>query len=506
MFIVTAKEMYDMDRLAMQEIGLDGKLLMENAGRAVAWKVMGKISQADKICILAGAGNNGGDGFVIARTLLDHNYHVKVLQVVPNDKITGDAYDHKHIYEKCGGQVVPYDTGATQMIKEADVLIDAMIGIGIKGEVREPFASLISLINAEQSYVISVDTPSGVPAYEGGESFHAVQADYTIIIGAPKQSVFLPYTASYYGEWEVVSIGLPTFIFKRLTSKRMWQLDDVKKTLPRRQLFDHKGNHGRGLVIGGCTDMPGALSMSVQAALKSGAGLITGASSLPVIQMIAGNCVEAMYTPVPAIDGYLNNSLNINLHAYNAIAIGMGLGRRKETKEVVKQVIETATCPVIIDADGLYHLSQLLPYLRDRSYPTIITPHPGEMATLLGVSIRELLQKPFQYAKDFSAAYHVYVVLKGRYTIVTSPEGVQMVNPTGNPGLAKGGSGDVLTGIVLAMVMQKQSLLHALCNACYIHGMSADILVQHQHSEHDLLATDVINGISDVFRAISSSG
>ncbi|KNE21687.1 bifunctional ADP-dependent NAD(P)H-hydrate dehydratase/NAD(P)H-hydrate epimerase [Virgibacillus pantothenticus] len=506
MFIVTAKEMYDMDRLAMQEIGLDGKLLMENAGRAVAWKVMRKISQTDKICVLAGAGNNGGDGFVIARTLLDHNYHVEVLQVVPNDKVTGDAYDHKRIYEKCGGQVVPYETGSIQMVKEADVLIDAMIGIGIKGEVREPFASLISLINAEQSYVISVDIPSGVPADEGGESFHAVQADYTIIIGAPKQSVFLPYTASYYGEWEVVSIGLPTFIFKRLTSKGMWQLEDVKKTLPKRQLFDHKGNHGRGLIIGGCKEMPGALSMSVQAALKSGAGLIMGASSLPVIQMIAGNCVEATYSALSATDGYLDNHSEINLDSYDAIAIGMGLGRKECTKDLVKYVIEKATCPIIIDGDGLYHLSQLLPQINERTHPSVITPHPGEMAMLLGVSVRELLKQPFQYAKEFATAYRVYVVLKGRYTIVTSPEGVQMVNPTGNPGLAKGGSGDVLTGIALAMVMQKQSLLQALSNACYIHGMSADLLVQHQHSEHDLLATDVINGITDVYRTISSSG
>ncbi|RFA33662.1 bifunctional ADP-dependent NAD(P)H-hydrate dehydratase/NAD(P)H-hydrate epimerase [Virgibacillus dokdonensis] len=506
MFIVTAKEMYDMDRLAMQEFGLEGKLLMENAGRAVAFKVMEQISRNEKIGILAGAGNNGGDGFVIARTLLDHGYQVEVLQVVANEKITGDAYDHKVIYEKCGGKVTLYSGKSIQMLKEVDVLIDAMIGIGMNGEVREPFTTLISLINEQEAYVISVDIPSGVPADEGEDSINAVQADYTVIIGAPKQSAFLPNTASFYGEWDVVSIGLPTFMFHGLTNKTVWQLDNVEKTLPKRELFDHKGNHGKGLIIGGCKEMPGALSMSVQAALKSGAGLITGASSSPVIQMIAGNSVEAMYIPLMDTDGYLNNHSEVSFAIYDAAAIGMGLGRKKITQDFVAHVMNTATCPIIIDGDGLYHLSHLLPDLNARAYSTVITPHPGEMAMLLGVTIREVLQKPFQYAKDFAQTYSVYVVLKGRYTIITAPDGVQRLNPTGNAGLSKGGSGDVLTGIMLAMVMQKQSLLDALCNACFIHGMSADLLVQDQHSEHDLLASDVINGITRVYRAILSSG
>ncbi|MFU0789217.1 bifunctional ADP-dependent NAD(P)H-hydrate dehydratase/NAD(P)H-hydrate epimerase [Virgibacillus proomii] len=504
MYIVTAKEMYDIDHFAMHTIGLDGKLLMENAGRAVAEKVTRKISKEDKICVLVGAGNNGGDGFVIARTLLDDAYDVNVLQIVPDEKITGDAHYHKQVYENCGGTLLKFAGEDVRAIKEANVLIDAMIGIGVDGDLREPFASLVPFINKQkQKLIISVDIPSGLPANEGVEAYTAIKADHTIIIGAPKLSVFLNDTFSYYGSWEVVSIGLPTLAFKQHTTKSVWNLKDVKRSLPKREPNDHKGKHGKGIIIGGCIGMPGALSMSIRAALRAGAGLITGATSEKVIQAVAANCVEAMYMVLSEKNGFLDNQANLILSGYHAVAIGMGIGRRTWTGELVQNVIDNANCPLIIDADGLYHLSQALSKLKERDQPTVITPHPGEMAMLLGVSIQELLQNPFRYASEFAKEYRTYVVLKGQYTMITSPDGKQAVNQTGNPGLSKGGSGDVLTGIILAMIMQKQDLFQALCNACFIHGLSADLLVIQQHSEHDLLASDVINGISAAYRMIS---
>ncbi|CDQ40910.1 MULTISPECIES: NAD(P)H-hydrate dehydratase [Virgibacillus] len=503
MFIVTAKEMYDIDKFAMQEIGLDGKLLMENAGRAVAEKITAMSSKQEKICVLAGAGNNGGDGFVIARTMMDQGYHIHVLQVVPDSKIRGDASFHKRIYENCGGSLSLFDGIDGTEVLDADIIIDAMIGIGVKGELREPLLSLVSLINQQTKKVISVDVPSGLPADEGTVEFSAVEATYTFIIGAPKISAFLNHTSPYYGTWELVSIGLPKKAFQLSTSKSIWNETNVRDCFPGRKPDDHKGTHGKGLVIGGCTEMPGALSMTLKAALRAGAGLITGATSEHVINRIASTNVEATYAVLSTTDGFINNDSKVNVQDYDAIALGMGMGRKAFTSELVRDVVSEANCPIIIDGDGLHHIQPYLTSLKRRKSPTIMTPHPREMAMLLGANVNEILVEPFRYASEFARKFDVYLVLKGMYSIITSPEGKQSVNMTGNPGLAKGGSGDVLTGIILAMIMQRQDMFDAICNACYVHGKSADLLIKHQHSHHDLLASDVIDGIANVYRTIS---
>ncbi|MCC2251639.1 NAD(P)H-hydrate dehydratase [Virgibacillus sp. AGTR] len=503
MYIVTAKEMYDIDHFAMTEIGLDGKLLMENAGRAVADRVTAIVKDTDKICVLAGSGNNGGDGFVIARTLLDKGYAVQVLQVVANDKILGDAYYHKRLFERCGGIISLFEGKCTSMITSNNVIIDAIIGIGSKGILREPLASLVHYINREAKKVISVDIPSGLPADEGKGEFISIQADYTFVIGAPKVSAFLNHTSPYYGKWEPVSIGLPSRAFKTNTSRFVWGIDDVRNSLPDRKPDDHKGEHGKGLVIGGSKEMPGALAMSLKASLRAGAGLITGATTEGVIRMLSANCIEATYKELSETNGFLDNRTDVSLEGYHAVAIGMGMGRRTCTGDLVRSLVHTAECPIVIDADGLYHIKEDLLDIENRRYPTVITPHPGEMAMLLGITVNELLLEPFRYSREFAIKNNSYVVLKGMITIITSPEGEQVVNMSGNPGLAKGGSGDVLTGIILAMIMQGQTIFQALCNACYIHGRSADELISEKHSYHDLLASDVIDGLAKVFRIIS---
>lgn len=249
--------------------------------------------------------------------------------------------------------------------------------------------------------------------------------------------------------------------------------------------------------------MPGSITMTVRAALRTGAGLITAATSERVINRIAPRNVEATYLTLGETNGVLNNDKPVPADAYDAIALGIGMGRSKETQALVHQVMEKAPGPVVVDADGLHHVKADLAILENRTNPTVFTPHPGEMAMLLGLEVTELLAKPFAYSKEFARKYQVYLVLKGNHTIITAPDGTQAVNPTGNPGLAKGGSGDVLTGMILAMVMQKQEIFPALCNACYLHGLTADRLVDKEHSYHDLLASDVIEGIADAYRSIS---
>jgi NAD(P)H-hydrate epimerase len=505
MYIVTAKEMYDIDDYTIGEIGMDSKLLMENAGRAISGKVEAMVGDTQAIRILAGAGNNGGDGFVIARTLRNKGFNADVIQVVPNEKITGDALYHKQCYEKLYGNVrLLHDVGGLQdLVKHSDVVVDAMIGIGIHGALRETEASIVNMLNQSEVFVIAVDIPSGLPADEGVTDFKSVQADHTIVVGAPKVSAFLQHTASFYGTWESVEIGIPPVAFQTIGNCHVWSADQWKQTMPIRSRYAHKGDHGRGMVIGGSSEMPGALLMAIKAALRAGSGLITAGTSEKVKQMIAPACAEAMYHTISEQDGWLTNHTPVAVDHYDAIAIGIGMGRNPEAAALMQYVMEQATCPLIIDGDGLTHMKTHKETLKKRIYPTILTPHPGEMAMLLDISIATLLTSPFQYSAKFAVEYNVFVILKGVYTIITSPTGQQAVSITGNQGMAKGGSGDVLTGITLAMVMQGQSIFQALGNACYIHGKAADIAVADNHSYYDLLATDVIHHISQVYRTIS---
>ena len=262
--------MYDIDHYTMHEIGMDGKLLMENAGRAVSDKVMQVVGAKDRISVFVGSGNNGGDGFVIARTLLDKGYRVQVIQIVPDEKVKDDALYHKRLFINCDGRVITVLQGSTirKIVDQSVIVIDAMLGIGVKGNLREPFLEIATIINQSDVCVISVDIPSGLPADEGAESFTSIVADYTFIIGAAKQSAFIEKTASYYGKWEVLAIGFPHSAFRKYTERRKWTEKEFQNTLPSRGLNAHKGNHGKGLIIGGNAEMPGAIQWRQSLRLK----------------------------------------------------------------------------------------------------------------------------------------------------------------------------------------------------------------------------------------------
>lgn len=495
--------MYEVDRIAMEEKGLHGYILMETAGRSIAEKVKKHTSKSSEIIVLVGSGNNGGDGFVIARTLLNQGYLVTVIQLVANDKIRGDALYHKNVYEQYSGFVHLYSIDSHTLIEKADVIVDAMLGIGVNGKVRYPFNEIITTVNTSNNLVISVDIPSGVPAENDPDFKGAVKANFTYVIEAPKLSAFVTGYAPYYGEWEVISIGLPVDAFEQVQERRTWDQSDVKAALPKRDRFAHKGSHGKGLIIGGSRLMPGSVAMTAKAALRSGTGLLTIGTEKDAIPSIASGCSEATFIDLTDEEGWIGAMNAIKASNYDAIAIGMGMGKEMTTSAFTRQVLAEAKVPVVVDADGLSHIKEDLSILKSRSYPTIITPHPGEMAMLLNCSIADVVAAPFEVAKAFAEKYHVHIVLKGAYSIVTDPSGNQWVNTTGNQGLAKGGSGDCLSGIILAMIMQDQTISEALSNSCYIHGKSADLLVEDSHSTYDLLATDVIEGIPFVFRTFS---
>nr|WP_062515716.1 bifunctional ADP-dependent NAD(P)H-hydrate dehydratase/NAD(P)H-hydrate epimerase [Halobacillus sp. KGW1] len=497
MDIVTAHEMYERDRLAM-EAGIDGRLLMENAGRAVAYDFLKRIEPQQKVVVLIGGGNNGGDGFVIARTLMNLGCQTEVVQVVPDDKIRGDALEHKRLFEASGYRctVCPETAAIAALLEESDICMDAILGIGVKGRLKEPIASIIHLCNEADVLRLAVDIPTGVPAGETDEEFDGYRAHYTSIIEAPKLSAFLQQTQPFYGEWSVVEIGLPKPLLPDVR-RRWWREQEVQETLPKRDAHAHKGTHGKGLVIGGSALMPGSIAMSARAALRSGAGLVAVGTEKEAVPAIASFVQEATFVDL------FRGQVQDNLEGYDGIAVGMGLGREDSKESLVGEIIRHAEAPLLLDADGLYHAKAFLEAVGSRQYPTILTPHPGEFAHLLGLSVKEVLQSPFSLTRAFAEKYGVYLVLKGPSTIITSPDGRQRVDTSGNVGLAKGGSGDVLSGILLAMIMQGADVLDAVCDGCFVHGRTADLLVESDRSNVDLLATDVIEGLSRTFRTFS---
>lgn len=498
--IVTADEMYEIDRFTMDEIGLPGVLLMENAGQAFVQKALSYLDKTDKIAILIGSGNNGGDGFVIARILKSLGFVVDAFLLVGKDRVKGDALFHLEVLYQSGFDVKPLTNA--NCLRNYQVIIDAMLGIGFKGEVRSPYREMISECNRLDILKLSVDIPSGISA-DGTQPFNqAFKATATITFHHPKLSAFTYPARDYYGKLEVVQIGIPPKATKAVLQleRKCWQDEDVRRTLPHRSPSAHKGTHGKGLVIGGSLPMTGAPIMTTKAALKAGGGLITLAVPDVIHSIVASQIVEAMFAPWQTEQGQLSGEIGSDISSYNAVAFGPGVGRDKGGKVILSTLLDTVHAPLIVDADGLFHLVTLKEKLKQRVYPTILTPHAGEMARLIGCSAREVEQNRFEFSRRFATEYGIYLVLKGPCSIVITPSGAQYVNKTGNAALAKGGTGDVLTGIILAFVMNHPNLQEAISNAVFVHGKAADVLVDQNQTMLDVLATDVIGALPSVFR------
>ncbi|RBW67843.1 NAD(P)H-hydrate dehydratase [Bacillus taeanensis] len=492
MQVVTRDEMYAVDRYAGEEIGLTGLLLMENAGQAAAKKIMERLTGSEQLAVLIGTGNNGGDGFVLARVLKSMGYGVDVWLIPEKNKIKEDAKKAMIIYERSGFSYRSYHQEGHECflssLANTEVIVDALLGIGLKESVRSPYANIIDAVNSQSAFILSIDLPSGVPA-DGGPVSLAIQADETITLQCPKVGAYTFPSADYYGKLTVVDIGIPPKAFQQLPVRKVWQVMDVKTALPVRKPSSHKGTYGKGLVVGGSLSMPGAPIMTAKAALRSGSGLLTVAVPEEIHSIAASHISEAMFTP-------FSNQTSLfqkpdEQIPYDTIAIGPGLGRDSYAEGRVREAL-TLSVPLVIDADGLFHLKTMLPLLKKRQAPTILTPHSGEMARLLEWSVEEVEHNRIQLSKQFAKEYGLYLVLKGPYTIVTTPTGSQFINTTGNAALAKGGSGDVLTGMILAFLMQHKVIQEALSNAVYLHGAAADYLVKTSHSKLDVLASDLI--------------
>ena len=498
--VVTANEMYEIDRFTMGEIGLPGVLLMENAGQAFVQKALNYLNQSQKIAVLIGTGNNGGDGFVIARILKSLEFRADAYLIVEEGKVKGDALFHFNAFRSSGYEVMPLcDLNGLQ---HYDVIVDAMLGIGIKGEIKSPYREIIEACNEVNNFKISVDIQSGVRA-DGSQPFNlAFKANVTITLQHPKLSAFTFPAREYYGELEVVPIGIPPKATQAVVKldRKCWTEKEVQQTLTNRSPSSHKGIHGKGLVIGGSLPMTGAPVMTTRAVLRAGGGLTTLAIPDAIHSIVASQIVEAMFSPWKSVNGHFSGELGTDVSRFDAVAFGPGVGRENGGEKILSTLLDNVKAPLIVDADGLFYLAKLKEKLKQRSHPTIITPHTGEFAQLTGYLPTEIENNRFELSRQFALRYGVYIVLKGPYSIVTTPTGSQFVNTSGNAALAKGGTGDVLTGIILAFVMNHSNLQEAVSNAVFAHGKAADVLVEGNHTMRDVIATDVINALPTVFR------
>jgi NAD(P)H-hydrate epimerase len=509
MRVLNSRQMREADRRTIEQIGIPSIVLMENAGRQVVATVESAFEDLTsmRIAVVCGRGSNGGDGFVVARTLIEHGSDVGVYLIGRGDDVSGDARTNLDALRKLGVDVVEIrDAAAWELhgtdVLGADLVVDALVGTGLSAPLTGLLETVVADLNASIRPVVAVDLPSGLSA-DGPEVVGpAVQATVTVTLGAPKLPLVLPPAESFAGRLVVAEIGIPRAVINDIDGPWVEVLDKsaIRAIIEPRSADSHKGDYGRVLVVAGSRGKTGAAHLSAIAALRSGAGLVTIATPASCQPIVAAMGCEYMTEPLAeTADGMvahdaLERVLDIGA---DVIAVGPGLGRSKATAAFVKGLLERAGVPLIIDADALNACGDEPGRLAGRDgIDIVITPHPGEMARLVGVDAEEVQAHRLDVARDFATSHRVFVVLKGHRTIVASPDGKTFINMTGNPGLATGGTGDVLTGMIAGWFGQLLDAEAAAKLAVYLHGLAGD-LAEADEGEVALVAGDVVARLGD---------
>ncbi len=501
MIITTADEIRAIE-VREDEIGTKFLALMEKAGSGCADLIMEEYApDGGPVTVVCGSGKNGGDGFVIARKLLRAGYDVCAVLAFGEPK-AADAVEN---FRRANDLAVPmFSWGAPEAeeaVKTAQVLVDCMFGIGFRGAANELQSEVFSAMNEAPGDTVSIDVPSGVVTDTGEVLGTAVKADRTIAISTLKPLHVLYPAREYCGEIRILDIGLLPASYEAVTP-RLHTLDgeEAAALLPARSRTAHKNDAGHILSLCGSYRMPGAACLCANAALRAGAGLVTAAYPEPAYPAISSHLTEAMSLPLPAAeDGTLSVDslpvLKAFLDRATVLVAGCGLGQSDDVRAVLTELLKTFEGPALLDADALNNLAGDLPVLKERTAPTVLTPHPGEMARLTGKPVSELLTDRVSAAKTFADEYGVTVLLKGPDTVIASCDSEEIfVNATGNEGLAKGGSGDTLSGILGALLAQGTAPFEAAAAAAYYHGKAAEYAALDR-ALRSILATDLIEAL-----------
>lgn len=529
MKILTAAETREVDRLTTERYGIPSLTLMENAGRSVAEFIRERFPSfaRRKIVVLCGKGNNGGDGFVVARHLREMGGKPVVYLLADAREVKGEAAANLNRWQQAGGECVtiPEASAADSALFEFQapaLIVDALLGTGVRGPVEGNFRRAIEAINARRPEipVVAVDIPSGLNADTGEVASVAIRADFTVTFTAPKLGFFYGAAAECQGQLVVREIGSPRGLIEEVSQSRM-RWSDAAEFVPfaiPRKAEGHKGDYGHVLVVAGSVGKTGAAVLASWAALRAGAGLVTVATPEPALPVIAAHTPEAMTAPLPAtLAGTISeralegSSFSALLAGKRALAIGPGLSTNSETQSFIRRVVAARRdVPIILDADGLNAFDGRASELSHPSGRLAITPHPGEMARLLGCSVGQVQENRIAVARKAAADWNAHVVLKGHHTVVAAPDGGVFVNSTGNPGMASGGTGDALTGMLAAMTAQfaasprtdkgtEDDWHRVLAFGVYLHGLAGDVALD-ECGGAPLLASDLIQSIPGAYK------
>jgi len=514
MKLLTGTQMAEVDRRTIDDYNIDGLILMENAGIGVYKKLKQIVNEWGKfndypfknVVVVAGKGNNGGDGFVIARHLVLNNIPTSVFASAERSEYSGDALKNYLAFENFGDINLISDD--RDCILDASIVVDALLGTGLKGNVEGKYADIIDIINETDGIVVSVDMPSGVVADTGEVGNLAVEADFTETFATPKLGLIMYPGAEYVGKLDIIDIGIPDFVLESTDCNIHLTTDNyVFNHMPWRPDESHKGTYGKVLTIAGSKNMTGAGLLSASSALRVGAGLSNLASPASIVPYYTGVYPELTFTSLRELnEGYICSiaieDLALTLDDYECVILGPGIGTNPQTVEFVEAILKlllVQDVPIVIDADALNCISRLPDIMFSDN--VVMTPHPKELSRLLGVDIKDIINNRLEHVQAAQLKYGCNVVLKGASSLVVSSNEI-FINPTGNSALATAGTGDVLSGIIAGLVAQGLSVYEASVCGVYIHGLAGEI-ASKQLTEYSVVATDVMNNISKAIYELS---
>jgi len=505
MKVLNSTQMKRIDKNAIEGLGIIGPILMENAGAEIAREIIKRFPRIEKnsVCIVCGKGNNGGDGFVVARHLFNKGCCPYMVLLAEKKDLKGDAELNCGIIYKMGIPIAEItDKKKWEEIRDkvmnSDILVDAIFGTGLTKPVKGRYIKVIEDMNSSGSFIVAVDIPSGISSDQFQIIGTCIKADLTVTMAAPKIPHVFPPAEDFMGELVIADITAPSFLFDdESLPMEFVEKEQLLSYFKKRRNSTHKGSYGHLFILSGSLGKTGAAAMAGKAALEMGAGLVTVGTPQSCLPIVARSMMELMTEPLAETDEWtlsenaLSQVKNL-LKGKDAVLIGPGISTHQSTSKLIMSLLPSIEVPALLDADALNILSSHPEVLKSMSSPVVVTPHPGEFARMIHVSTKKVMEDKLKLAPEFAKEYGVYVVLKGYRTITATPDGKIFINPTGNPGMASGGSGDVLSGMIASLIMQGNDLLGAVLASVYVHGLSGDIAVK-KIGEKSLVAGDIIN-------------
>jgi ADP-dependent NAD(P)H-hydrate dehydratase / NAD(P)H-hydrate epimerase len=478
--VLDSAGMREADRITIAELGMPSLVLMEEAAGAVTDAVTDRFADATRVVVACGPGNNGGDGLAAARQLLCRRFSVEVAMLVDPARLKGDAATQLALARAFGVPLQNCWEGTGSLLDTlagAGVIVDAMFGTGLDRPLAGAWEDAVRSLNATGAPIVSVDIPSGLSGSASTVSGETVEAAVTVTFGAPKLAHVLPPACWRCGDIAVVDIGIPPWVLEQQARVGMIEASDAAGWVPRRMADDHKGHFGHLLVVAGRVGRAGAAALAARAAVVAGSGLVTVATASGAVTPIQSLVPEAMVDPLPQGDdgAVLGEGLTSLLDKATALAVGPGLGLGEGPRRLLAELLEHWGGPLLLDADALTLLAGRLERLASRTGPTVLTPHPGELGRLLGWPTEKVVADRLTACREAASRSGSFVLAKGARTIVAGRDGAALVNPTGGPGLASGGAGDVLSGVIGALLAQGVPAREAAAAGAYLHGRAAEL-------------------------------